>query len=168
MKKTAPKTTASVKPVIAAKAAPAKKATKPVAKPAVAKPAVVVAKKAPAKSVKPAVVAPKAAPAIKTTPAVKPAVVAAVAPAVALGTTTIVAAIDVGFGNSLSLRGVGPGLSWEVGIEMENSTSDLWSLVLPETNQPIIFKFLINDVTWSTGEDYTVLPGSSVVLSPTF
>ncbi len=83
-------------------------------------------------------------------------------------TTTIVAAIDVGFGNSLAIRGEGPGLSWEAGVPLECSADDRWTITLPETSHPIICKFLINDITWCAGEDYTVLPGSSVVLSPTF
>ena len=150
MKKTAAKTTATTKAAPAVKAAPAKKTAAPAVKPVKAK------TPAPAKI---------AAPAIKKTRAVKAPAPAPVAPS---GTTTIVAAIDVGFGNKLTLRGAGPGLSWERGVDMENTTSDLWSIVLPETSQPVIFKFLLNDVTWSTGDDYTVLPGSSVVLSPVF
>ncbi|MEY4489779.1 MAG: hypothetical protein RIQ79_2287 [Verrucomicrobiota bacterium] len=154
MKKTAAKTTATTKAAPAAKAAPAKKAAAPAVKPVKAK----------AKAPTPVK---KVAPAIKKPRAVK-APVAKVAPVASLGTTTIVAAIDVGFGNKLSLRGAGPGLSWESGVDMDNTTSDLWSIVLPETSQPVVFKFLLNDVTWSTGDDYTVLPGSSVVLSPSF
>ncbi len=83
-------------------------------------------------------------------------------------TTTIVAAIDVGFGNHLTLRGTGPGLSWESGVPLECVADDRWAITLPETAQPIVCKFLLNDTTWCAGEDYTVLPGSSVVLSPVF
>jgi hypothetical protein len=82
--------------------------------------------------------------------------------------TTIVAAIDVGFGNHLTLRGEGPGLSWDVGVPLECVADDRWSITLPETSHPIICKFLLNDTTWCVGEDYTVLPGSTVVLSPRF
>jgi hypothetical protein len=83
-------------------------------------------------------------------------------------TTTIVAAIDVGFGNRLVLRGEGPGLSWDLGATMECVGDDRWSITLAETSRPIVCKFLVNDAVWSAGEDYTVLPGSNVVLSPTF
>ncbi len=144
-----------------------KTTAKPSAPKAVAKPV----------AVKPAAAPKKVAPAKKAEPAAKPAKVAKVskvaktpAPKIksAPATTTIVAAIDVGFGNTLTLRGEGPGLSWEVGAVLECSADDRWSITLPETTHPIICKFLINDVVWSAGEDYTVLPGSSVVLSPTF
>lgn len=83
-------------------------------------------------------------------------------------TTTIVAAIDVGFGNHLALRGEGPGLSWDAGVVLDCVADDRWSITLPESSQPIICKFLLNDTTWCLGEDYTILPGSSVVLSPQF
>lgn len=140
------------------KKVPAPVAEKPVAKPApksvtkpVVKPAAPVAKAKAVKAVK-----------VAKAPSPKPK-----AKGVAV-TTTIVAAVDVGFGNSLILRGEGPGLSWDTGTAMECVADDRWSITLPESSQPIICKFLINDTTWSVGEDYTVLPGSSVVLSPVF
>ncbi len=124
---------------------------------------------------KPVAAPKKVAPVKKSAPVAKPIVKAVKTPApkiksapVTTTTTTIVAAIDVGFGNSLTIRGEGPGLSWEVGAPLDCSADDRWTITLPETTHPIICKFLINDITWSAGEDYTVLPGSSVVLSPTF
>jgi hypothetical protein len=150
MKKTTTKTsTKTVAPKAAAKPAAAK-----VAAP---KKTVSVKKAAPAPvaSAKPAkvtTVAKVPAPKVKSVPV----------------TTTIVAAVDVGFGNNLTLRGEGPGLSWEVGVPLECTADDRWSITLPATTHPIICKFLINDISWSLGEDYTVLPGSSVVLSPVF
>lgn len=95
-----------------------------------------------------------------STPAakVKPAVVV----------TTISANVDVGFGNGLYVRGEGPGLSWEKGLRMECVADDRWTLAVGESSRPFIFKFLINDETWSLGDDYTVAPGSSVTLTPMF
>lgn len=103
-----------------------------------------------------------------TKPVVKtPAVPAApVAPTAVV--TTIAANIDVGFGNSLYLRGQGGGLSWDRGIRMQCITDDRWSLTLGESARPIMFKFLINDQVWSVGEDYTVVPGAAVTLTPVF
>ena len=149
MKKTAPKSVVAKSPA-PAKKKPAVKAAAPAAKPE--KPAKAVAKPVAAPVAKPA----KASPSPKTK--AKPAAV----------TTTIVAAVDVGFGNHLTLRGTGPGLSWETGLPLECVADDRWSITLPETSQPIVCKFLRNDSDWCAGEDYTVLPGSSVVLSPTF
>ena len=99
---------------------------------------------------------------IKTTPVpaakVKPTVVV----------TTISANVDVGFGNALYVRGEGPGLSWEKGMRMECVSDDRWSLSLGESTRPFVFKFLINDETWSLGDDYTVAPGTQVTLTPAF
>jgi hypothetical protein len=98
---------------------------------------------------------PVAAPAVKAVPA-------------SVATTKIVAQIDVGFGNTLYVRGEGAGLSWEKGVPLDCIADDQWSLSLSETSRPVVFKFLINDLTWSLGEDYVVQPGSSVALTPTF
>lgn len=154
MKKNAAKSTAAKTPAPATKAEPVKKtaAKKPAA------PVKKVAAPESAKATKPVAVKPAAKPAKAPAPKAKSLPV----------TTTIVAAIDVGFGNSLSLRGEGPGLSWDSGLPMECVGDDRWSISLPEGSQPILCKFLINDTTWCAGEDYTVLPGSSVVLSPVF
>ncbi len=151
MKKTAPKS-AAAKPSAPEKKKPAAKVVATVAKPA--KPAKASAKPAPAPA-----------------PVVKPAKISSSPKAKAKPdavTTMIVAAVDVGFGNHLTLRGEGPGLSWEVGLPLECIADDRWSITLPETAQPIVCKFLRNDIDWCVGEDYTVLPGSSVVLSPSF
>ena len=156
MKKSSAKTTpASSAPAPAAKKSAASK------KPAPAKVSAPAAPAAPAKVQKvkktpaaPAVKAPKTSPKAKASPVVV--------------STTIVAAIDIGFGNHLTLRGEGPGLSWETGVPLECVADDRWSITLPESAQPIVCKFLLNDITWCGGEDYTVLPGSTVVLSPVF
>lgn len=140
------------KPAVKSSAKPAAKSPKVASKPVVsAKPVV---KKA-------------AAPAKKAAAPKKPAAPKAKVKSSAVS-TTIVAAVDVGFGNTLTLRGSGPGLSWDVGLPLNCAADDRWTITLPETSHPIICKFLLNDLVWSVGADYTILPGSSVVLSPTF
>lgn len=96
-----------------------------------------------------------AAPAVKTEPSSKVA-------------TKIVAKIDVGFGNTLYIRGEGPGLTWEKGVPLDCIADDQWALTFSETARPIVFKFLINDLTWSIGDDYLVQPGSTTELAPSF
>jgi hypothetical protein len=98
---------------------------------------------------------PVTAPAVKAVPS-------------SVATTKIVAQIDVGFGNTLYVRGEGSGLSWEKGVPLDCVADDQWSLSLAETSRPVVFKFLINDLTWSLGDDYVAQPGSSVVLTPAF
>ncbi len=118
------------------------------------------------------------APAKKTAPApapvaVKPAKpllkktsVKAVAPSAVA--TTITAQIDIGFGNALYIRGQGPGLSWDRGVLMNCVADDQWQITLPESARPLLFKFLVNDLSWSAGADYTAAPGAKVTLTPTF
>lgn len=155
------KSTKSIKsPAPATKPAVKKAPAAPVAavKTSAAKPAKKIAKRAIVKTAAPAL-----KPAAKTAakPAVKP-----VAPAPV--TTTITAKIDIGFGNALYLRGEGAGLSWDHGLLMNCVADDCWSLELGESARPLIYKFLVNDLTWSAGEDYTVVAGRSVTVVPTF
>jgi hypothetical protein len=151
MKKNSSKPAAK-SPAPATKAAPiVKAAVRPVAKPLVKPEAKTVAKKKPA--------APASKPAVA--PAVKPV---ATKPVV----TTVSAQIDIGFGNALYVRGEGAGLSWDQGTLMSCVSDNLWQIALGESSRPIVFKFLVNDLSWSAGEDYSVSGGSSVTLVPTF
>jgi hypothetical protein len=137
------------------------KKTKPKAASAPAPAPKAAAKRAPksaAKKKTPATVAPVVKP---SAPAVKPG---APAPVV----TVVTAHIDIGFGNTLYLRGQGSGLSWDRGIPLECADDNIWTITLPETALPIICKLLVNDLTWSAGSDYVVQPGSTVTIEPTF
>jgi hypothetical protein len=151
IKKTTSKTAKS--PAPATKTAAAKTTAKK--KTASAAPAARVTTQAPV-----AIVTPPPAPAA-TTPTIK---VIETKPV----TTTITARIDVGFGNLLYLRGEGPGLSWEKGVPMNCLANDHWELALPESARGYSFKFLVNDLSWSTGADYIVAAGQSVTITPEF
>jgi hypothetical protein len=140
------------------------------------------AAKSPAPATKVASVREKVAVAArKTVPALKPAkpvakkkpAVRATAPAVNVVAAkpvvaTITAQIDIGFGNALYVRGEGAGLSWDQGLLMNCVSNSEWQCVLGESARPIVFKFLVNDLSWSTGEDFTVTAGTNVTLTPTF
>ncbi len=126
--------------------------------------------KTPAPATKPA--AP--APALKSTvaPKVKKPAASAAPPSVVARPTssrvTITAKVDVGFGNSLYVRGDGAGLSWNKGILLENVSSDTWSIVLSKVEKPIAFKFVMNDEVWCSGDDYLAAPGDTVTATPVF
>jgi hypothetical protein len=144
-------------------------ATKPVPAPAAKAPA-----KAPAKRKSPPA---KPAPAAAPVPAAKPAPArppAAVSPAPVPAAarrpvvTTITARINIGFGNTLHLRGEGPGLSWDRGVPMECIAADLWRFNLGESARGFAFKVLVNDLIWNSGPDYTVASGGVVNITPTF
>ena len=102
-------------------------------------------------------------------PAPKPVhIVPAKKPAAKPTLTTITAQIDIGFGNTLYLRGEGAGLSWDKGLVMDCLADDKWVISLSDAATPVIFKFLLNDLTWCAGSDYVVTPGESVTLVPSF
>ena len=82
--------------------------------------------------------------------------------------TGITALINVGYGNALFIRGEGPGLSWDKGVPLDIIADDKWTITLPEWGRPVMFKFLLNDVSWSSGEDYMVAPGTSISVTPVF
>ncbi len=157
------KSTKSTKsPAPATKSVSKKSPVAPAPKVSATKPAKKVAAK-PAKAAAPVVVKATAKAAVK--PAPKPPAKPVVP---ALVTTTITATIDIGFGNALYLRGEGAGLSWDRGLPMNCVADDCWSLELSESARPVIYKFLVNDLTWSAGEDYTASVGKSVTVVPTF
>jgi hypothetical protein len=121
-----------------------------------------------AKSIAPA---PAQKTAIAPAPAPKPAVAPKVkkpAASVKPSSITITANVDVGFGNSLYIRGTGAGLSWERGQLLQCVMDNAWTITLSGTDQPVSFKLLINDEKWSEGSDAIASPGDSVTLAPVF
>lgn len=143
------------------------------------------------KKVTAAVTKPAAPKAVKKAPAAKPAVAKApvVSPAKASVTiakassltkaplvkttaakqavTVISASVDVGYGNTLFIRGEGAdGLSWDVGVALD-CVNDIWTLSLP-AKKSVTYKFLINDVSWSGGDDYITAAGAKVTQYPSF
>ena len=135
-----------------------KAATKETVKPVTKKPA---AKKAPVNKTAVKKTAAKKTAAKKTAAPKQAAPVAAKDPV-----TTIRAKIDIGFGNLLHLRGDGPGLSWEKGIVMDCVEDTIWSWTTTATVKPFTYKVLVNDLSWSTGEDYTAHAGKVNTIKP--
>jgi len=92
----------------------------------------------------------------------KPKAAAPDTAAKAAAVTTIEAFIDVGFGNRLTLRGEGAGLSWERGLTMNCLGSAEWVITLEaDASTPLSFKFLLNDEHWNIGENYSLTPGKT-------
>ncbi len=82
--------------------------------------------------------------------------------------TFITASINIGFGNHLYLRGEGPGLTWDHGIAMDCTGIGLWTASVKRATGPVVFKVLVNDLSWSSGNDFVVAPGQSVTITPSF
>ncbi|MEZ5275948.1 MAG: hypothetical protein R3F07_06185 [Opitutaceae bacterium] len=105
----------------------------------------------------------------KTTAAKKAPAATSLAPSTTpVLVSTIRAHIDIGFGNLLFLRGDGPGLSWEKGMPMACVKDTLWSWTTKEAVKPFTFKVLVNDLSWSVGEDYTAHAGQITEIEPSF
>jgi hypothetical protein len=82
--------------------------------------------------------------------------------------TIVIAKVDVGYGNSLFIRGEGANLSWEKGILMENAGDDEWSWSTSSVPDRLVFKFLVNDDIWSAGDNFTIVVGETSILTPIF
>lgn len=136
---------------------PAKKSVKKVA-----------AKKAPAKKAPAKKVAAKKAPAKKVAAKKVPAKKAAKPAAKKAPETSLIAQVDVGFGNTLFIRGEGGGLSWDVGIPMENISPYEWAFASNGKDGDLVCKLLINDENWAEGDNVTVPAGTRQMCSPTF
>lgn len=83
-------------------------------------------------------------------------------------TTRIIVKYDVGFNNSIYLRGDGADLSWERGIMLKNIRFDEW---VWETSMPFSnceFKVLINDRQYELGENHHLQCGTSFEYTPSF
>ena len=146
----------------AVKKATAKKAVKKVA----AKKTVATSATAPAPAPAKKVVAKKVA--AKKAPAAKKVAAKKVAPAKTVVKTSIIARVDVGFGNSLYVRGEGAGLSWDKGVQLDNVSPYEWVFSSTQAKGDLTFKFLINDEVWAEGEDLTVAKGGTSISSPVF
>ena len=106
------------------------------------------------------------APKIKKSPATAGAPAALVKPKGSR--VSINAKIDIGFGNSLFVRGDGAGLSWEKGAPLSCTSGDTWTIVLSGVEKPFAFKFLINDEAWSADPNFEAAPGDTVTVTPVF
>ncbi|MFO7725368.1 MAG: hypothetical protein R6V45_07450 [Oceanipulchritudo sp.] len=82
--------------------------------------------------------------------------------------TTVVAKVDAGFGNVLTIRGNSSGLTWDAGALMENTSADEWIWRSTSVTSELEFKVLLNDEVWSAGPNGVVFPGATVVFEPVF
>jgi hypothetical protein len=82
--------------------------------------------------------------------------------------TRVIIKYDVGFNNSLYIRGKGGGLSWDHGIPLRNISPNewIWESTLPCDDCE--FKVLINDKHYETGENHRIYNGGIVQYTPCF
>jgi hypothetical protein len=78
------------------------------------------------------------------------------------------AAIDVGFGNVLFIRGAGDGLSWNKGVPLTCVDGGRWMWSTEKAEGRIVFKLLLNDSVWSLGDNVEVKAGERISTVPSF
>jgi hypothetical protein len=82
--------------------------------------------------------------------------------------TIIQAKTDVGFGNSLFIRGQGDGLSWDQGLPLSCIDGSAWVWSTRRAQGKVVFKLLLNDQVWAKGEDVVVEAGRKIEIVPVF
>jgi hypothetical protein len=107
------------------------------------------------------------APAVPATQSASPKPVSATLRQNGHKAVTIEVNIDVGFGNTLYLRGEGHGLSWSHGVPLTCVNRSMWKWS-GEASDAVQFKLLLNDAVWSKGENLVVSPGQKLQVSPAF
>lgn len=82
--------------------------------------------------------------------------------------TAVEARINVGFGNSVFIRGQGPGLSWEKGLPLSCIDKSAWVWSTKQADARVVFKLLLNDQVWAQGQDVVVEAGKKIEIVPVF
>lgn len=80
----------------------------------------------------------------------------------------IIALIDVGWGNRLTLRGNWPGGNdWQAPLPMRCISAGRWEGIV-ESGGTFECKVLLNDATWQTGENNHIIDTRSYHIYPRF
>jgi len=82
--------------------------------------------------------------------------------------TTLRIHYDAGWENRLFVRGDGPSLDWEKGIEATWRNGNVWMVKFPNPEGITEFKVLINDTVWNIGSNYRVESGETHDFYPHF
>lgn len=84
--------------------------------------------------------------------------------------TTIRVHYDVGLGNDMYLRGDSYPLTWDIGRKMLNVSSDVWVYETERIPAGASFEFkpMINNTTWSSGNNFVGTGGQVNDIYPTF
>jgi len=77
---------------------------------------------------------------------------------------------DVGIGNRITVRGDTDPFRWDCGIDAQNAAVDVWECQLDRVPAGATFQFkpLINDATYSTGDNYVGTGGQTLDIYPAF
>jgi hypothetical protein len=77
---------------------------------------------------------------------------------------------NVGHGNRITVRGDTDPIRWDQGMDARNTAADVWEFQLERVPVGQRFQFtpLINDTTYSTGDNYVGTVGQSLDIYPDF
>jgi len=86
------------------------------------------------------------------------------------GLTPIRVHYNVGMGNRITVRGDIDPFRWDYGIDTQNAAADVWEFLLERVPAGHVFQFkpLINDATYSTGDNYVGTGGQTLDIYPAF
>ncbi len=87
-------------------------------------------------------------------------------PALSFPKTSVIVNFEAG-SNKLYIRGTGPGMSWEKGIEL-SALNGKYILDFQEYPNDFEFKILLNDHQWSAGKNFKFQNGKAIEISPVF
>ncbi|MBS0604048.1 MAG: hypothetical protein JSS60_03310 [Verrucomicrobia bacterium] len=87
-------------------------------------------------------------------------------PSLSLPKVPVVADFDAGE-DRVFIRGTGPGMSWDKGIELKR-VNDKYVFESLKDDAPFEFKILLNDKEWELGENHRFEPGKPLAFSPKF
>jgi hypothetical protein len=76
--------------------------------------------------------------------------------------------VDVGFGNSVFIRGQGGGLSWDRGIPLACIGPSIWIWETRQLSAKATFKLLLNDSVWSDDGDLSIAAGNTMDIIASF
>jgi len=82
--------------------------------------------------------------------------------------TRVVVKYDVGFNNTIYIRGKGANLNWDKGILLKNVKADEWIWECELSFTKCEFKMLINDKQYEIGENHPLNCGATVQYTPKF
>ena len=77
---------------------------------------------------------------------------------------------NVGMGNRITVRGDTAPFGWDRGIDTQNTADDVWEFQVERivAGKTFQFKPLINDATYSSGENFVAAGRKSLDIYPTF
>lgn len=82
--------------------------------------------------------------------------------------TIVEAAVPLGLGDTLFIRGEGAELTWDHGQELSRLDDSTWVWSTRHARHSITFKLLLNDRVWQQGDNCVLMARRKISLAPVF